>query len=99
MNEDKITDFSDDNPETAVWSVLLDMDIDPLTGLPNRRKGEKVLQNEMDRARVGNSLLSLVFMDIHNFKPVNTKHGHKTGDLVMRLMQFVLVSNGVKKRS
>ena len=83
MNEDEIVDFSSDNPETAVWSVLLDMDIDPLTGLPNRRKGEEVLQKEMDRAKAGNSLLTLVFMDIDNFKPVNTKHGHKTGDSVL----------------
>ncbi len=65
---------------------------DPLTGLLNRRVMETVLQREFNRARRYKSPLSVVFIDLNDFKAVNDTYGHDCGD---DLLQF-LGSNLVK---
>ena len=52
--------------------------IDPLTGLPNRRRLEEEL------ARRGRKI-SLMAVDIDHFKRVNDIHGHAAGDKVLRI--------------
>ena len=56
-------------------------DHDPLTRLPNRR----ALLEELGTATGTRRLtpLALVFLDVDNFKEVNDRHGHLTGDRVL----------------
>lgn len=56
---------------------------DGLTGLFNHRHGEDRLVDEVDRARKFNRNLSLLFIDLDNFKFFNDKHGHLAGDEVL----------------
>jgi len=56
---------------------------DGLTGLFNHRHGEDRLVDEVDRARKFNRDLSLLFIDLDNFKFFNDKHGHLAGDEVL----------------
>ena len=57
---------------------------DPLTGLNNRRALLAEMARELDRvARSGESAL-LLLVDIDHFKAVNDRHGHLTGDAVLR---------------
>ena len=56
---------------------------DGLTGLFNHRHGEDRLADEVDRARKFNRNLSLLFIDLDNFKFFNDKHGHLAGDEVL----------------
>jgi diguanylate cyclase (GGDEF)-like protein len=56
---------------------------DGLTGLFNHRHGEDRLADEVDRARKFNRDLSLLFIDLDNFKFFNDKHGHLAGDEVL----------------
>ena len=53
---------------------------DPLTGLPNRRAFETALNREFSRAKRHSQNLSLVFLDLDNFKQINDRHGHDAGD-------------------
>jgi diguanylate cyclase (GGDEF)-like protein len=53
---------------------------DPLTGLPNRRAFENALNREFSRAKRHSLDLSLVFLDLDNFKWINDCHGHDAGD-------------------
>ncbi|HYL15971.1 MAG TPA: GGDEF domain-containing protein [Terriglobales bacterium] len=54
--------------------------IDPLTQLLNRRAMEQMLDKEVARAnRVGNAL-TLLMIDLDNFKSINTRNGHPGGD-------------------
>lgn len=57
---------------------------DPLTGLQNRRAC--VLRGDVELARMRRSgeCLSLMYIDLDNFKSVNDSHGHKGGDRVLR---------------
>lgn len=57
---------------------------DPLTGLANRRSWDERLENELERARRSAAPVSLVLMDLDNFKDVNDEHGHQAGDRLLR---------------
>ncbi len=57
---------------------------DGLTGLYNRRYAEELLQHEIQRgARYGSSL-SVLLIDVDNFKRVNDGYGHAAGDAVLQ---------------
>ncbi|KAA3629583.1 MAG: sensor domain-containing diguanylate cyclase [Proteobacteria bacterium] len=54
--------------------------IDPLTGVGNRRSLEKALQSELAKARRYGYTASLVSIDLDHFKAINDTHGHAMGD-------------------
>ncbi|MGH7145192.1 MAG: GGDEF domain-containing protein [Planctomycetota bacterium] len=56
---------------------------DALTGAANRRHFRSVLEEVVGRARTARHALSLVYMDLDNFKAVNDRHGHTVGDAVL----------------
>ncbi len=56
---------------------------DPLTGLANRRAFTKRLNGEVERARRHGHLLTLVILDLDEFKGINDTHGHQVGDHVL----------------
>jgi diguanylate cyclase (GGDEF)-like protein len=60
---------------------------DHLTGALSRQAFDIRLQEEMERARLYQYNLSLVFLDIDHFKNVNDTYGHARGDEV--LISFV----------
>ncbi len=53
---------------------------DPLTGLANRRIFDQTLERECSRVRRTNSQLSLLMIDVDNFKALNDSEGHQKGD-------------------
>ena len=64
--------------------------VDPLTGLFNRRFLGARLEEEIGRARRHNLDLSLLNIDVDNFKALNDLHGHLAGDAVLRGVAKVL---------
>ncbi|MCR4441547.1 MAG: diguanylate cyclase [Peptococcaceae bacterium] len=56
---------------------------DPLTGILNRWAFMERLESEIQRSRRFKSPLTLVIMDIDDFKRVNDTHGHQVGDKVI----------------
>jgi len=59
---------------------------DPLTGLYNSRHLFNQLEKELNRAKRYLHPLSLMFIDIDNFKSVNDTYGHMMGDKVLSLI-------------
>lgn len=57
---------------------------DPLTDLYNRRAMEQTLEREFSRAQRYCSHLSLAFVDLDLFKPVNDTYGHDCGDALLK---------------
>ena len=57
---------------------------DPLTGLLNRRVMEAVLTREFNREKRYGGNLSVVFLDLDNFKRVNDIYGHDSGDGLLK---------------
>jgi diguanylate cyclase (GGDEF)-like protein/PAS domain S-box-containing protein len=58
---------------------------DELTGLPNRRAWEELLDREMRIARRTGLPLSVVMLDLDYFKAYNDHHGHQGGDRLLWL--------------
>ena len=57
---------------------------DPLTGLCNRREFEVCARRELSRAHRSRAAVSLLMMDIDQFKAINDEHGHDAGDEVLK---------------
>ena len=58
--------------------------VDGLTGLANRRHADETLASELARAQRLGGPVGLILADVDDFKTVNDRHGHSTGDIVLR---------------
>jgi diguanylate cyclase (GGDEF)-like protein len=76
---------------TAHEKMRLAASRDPLTGLLNRRVMESVLNREFRRAVRYKSPLSVVFLDLDDFKGVNDRYGHDVGDDLLKYVADHLV--------
>jgi diguanylate cyclase (GGDEF)-like protein len=63
---------------------------DSLTGLYNRRAFEKKMTDEFERANRYGHPLSLLMLDIDNFKIINDTYGHHGGDAALVKISQVL---------
>jgi diguanylate cyclase (GGDEF)-like protein len=93
-------DFSSDQRESAGWlvghavialanaqrhrTVEQQALVDGLTGLANRRLCTAALEKEVARAGRFGEPLALVLADIDDFKNINDRWGHPTGDEVLK---------------
>jgi len=66
---------------------------DRLTGIANRETLLTTLSAEVDRATRHHKWLSVAFIDIDRFKPINDTYGHKAGDAVLRQMAAIIADN------
>jgi diguanylate cyclase (GGDEF)-like protein len=67
--------------------------VDALTQLPNRRDFHETAAAEIARARRYGHPLTLIFLDLDNFKSVNDLDGHDAGDRVLRSVGETLRKN------
>lgn len=58
--------------------------VDELTGVFNRRGFEEKLEEAMARARRSGASFALLYIDLDGFKAINDRHGHETGDRLLR---------------
>ncbi|MGU5769625.1 GGDEF domain-containing protein [Aeromonas sp. YN13HZO-058] len=65
---------------------------DPLTGLANRRLFNSFLHNEWRRSMREHTPLSLIMLDLDNFKACNDHLGHQMGDGSLQLVGHLLQS-------
>lgn len=63
---------------------------DGLTGLTNHREFYAVLRTELARARRYSHAVSLLMIDVDNFKEFNDRHGHMEGDRALRTIAGIL---------
>lgn len=59
---------------------------DPLTGVANRRHFVEMVKAEMVRSSRYDKPLSILMMDIDQFKEVNDVYGHQAGDIILHAL-------------
>ena len=67
------------------------VDIDPLTDVLNRRGFARELKRSLAYVKRYGTSAALVYVDLDEFKPVNDRHGHGAGDLVLKAIAATLV--------
>jgi diguanylate cyclase (GGDEF)-like protein len=66
---------------------------DPLTEIYNRRSLDEIVGRFISHARRRKSSLTFLMIDVDQFKEVNSRFGHLTGDLVLAEMAGLLKSS------
>ncbi len=66
--------------------------IDPLTNIANRRYFDQYIKNEWNRSIRNKDYISILMIDIDNFKLLNDTYGHMQGDACLKA-----VANTLKK--
>jgi len=66
------------------------MERDSLTGLYNHTKIKEQLEIEVSRAKRQDEGLALAMIDLDNFKSINDRYGHPTGDRVLKSLARLL---------
>lgn len=88
-----VEDLARKNSELERLSLL-----DSLTGVPNRRYFDKIIQQEWSRAARERLPIAVVMIDIDCFKAYNDTYGHQRGDLCLQKVAAALGS-GLKRPS
>lgn len=68
-------------------------EIDPLTGLFNRRGLTERLERELARQARQQDGLGILLLDLDFFKQVNDQYGHAAGDVALQVLSGVLQAN------
>ncbi|HEB13075.1 MAG TPA: diguanylate cyclase [Actinobacteria bacterium] len=63
---------------------------DGLTGLYNHREFQRLLRQEIERSKRSEDPISLLFLDIDNFKQFNDTFGHKQGDMALETISRLI---------
>ncbi len=67
------------------------IDIDPLTDTLNRRGFERELKRSLAYVKRYGTSAALIYVDLDEFKPVNDRHGHAAGDVVLKAIAAALL--------
>ncbi|MGM0641121.1 MAG: ligand-binding sensor domain-containing protein [Thermotogota bacterium] len=70
---------------------------DALTGVFNRRYFDSLMEDYLKLSKRGEAYLSLIMMDLDDFKDINDNFGHLAGDYILKDLSDVI--NSVLKRS
>ncbi len=67
--------------------------IDPLTSIANSRAFYETANMEFEKIRRHGSPISILYMDLDNFKEVNDTLGHSTGDRLLNMVAWTIYKN------
>ncbi|UOD32872.1 EAL domain-containing protein [Massilia violaceinigra] len=85
-----------------IEQALREVNIDRLTGLPNRNVFQDRLEMDIKKAHRSGLPLALLFIDLDHFKEINDTLGHQVGDMLLkqvgqRLQTYVRESDTVAR--
>lgn len=75
------------------YKLRLSSSVDKLTGTLTRKYLEEALDEQIEKSSLDESKFSLIMYDLDNFKIINDKFGHRTGDYALKRVCDVVLSN------
>ena len=66
---------------------------DPLTGAANSRAFQEIAQRELERSQRYGRATTVSYIDLDNFKLVNDRYGHRTGDELLQVVVSTMLRN------
>ncbi len=88
--------FTDNTSKAAMIERLAEIEriayVDPLTGLANRRYTEIALASRHEEMQRYGWPYGVIYIDIDDFKQVNDRYGHDTGDEVLGMVAKTLAN-------
>lgn len=69
---------------TAIGKILRISNLDPLTGLANRTLFFENLKTALNKARLHDQKVALLFLDIDNFRGIKDSMGYDVGDMLLQ---------------
>jgi diguanylate cyclase (GGDEF)-like protein len=84
---------SRDRTEVLTAELALQARTDSLTGLANRREFDLELAHACASARRYQTPLSLLSLDVDQFKTINDTHGHAAGDTALQVVAAICRAN------
>src|SRR5262249_24654629 len=66
------------------------IETDPLLDILNRRGFERELNRALAHVKRYQATAGLIFIDLHNFKTINDRHGHLAGDAMLKAVAATL---------
>ncbi|WP_051654139.1 diguanylate cyclase [Persephonella sp. KM09-Lau-8] len=66
---------------------------DPLTGIYNKGKFNRILEEELKKVKRYGRPLGLIIFDIDHFKKINDTYGHQVGDYVLKTIAKIVKEN------
>jgi diguanylate cyclase (GGDEF)-like protein/PAS domain S-box-containing protein len=90
---EKALQASEEKLRTALENEKNVSRVDFLTQIANRRAFSEILDLEIKRSRRYRRPLALAYIDLDNFKQVNDRLGHETGDELLRLTAQTIRAN------
>lgn len=88
--DNEITELKSTHLETVSKQLLTLSHEDPLTQLANRRYFQEMLTTELQRALRSKEPLSLLMLDLDQFKSFNDAYGHQAGDDCLKRISHCL---------
>jgi diguanylate cyclase (GGDEF)-like protein len=85
--------YAVDNLDMTIRSLGELSGTDYLTGLYNRREGEKRLAEDIARAKRSGGVLTVGVVDVNKFKSINDRYGHHAGDVCIQHVASVTGRN------
>lgn len=67
--------------------------VDPLTGVYNRRAFTTFFERELEKQRRYDTVMSMMMVDVDDFKEINDRYGHTVGDEVLVAVAKTLAQN------
>jgi diguanylate cyclase (GGDEF)-like protein len=84
---------SEEELEKSIETLNKKLVVDELTGIYNRRFINERLPADIFFASMNNTRLSLIMIDVDNFKNINDRYSHMAGDLVLKEVSNIMVSS------
>ena len=73
-----------------IQNLEIESSVDPLTGSYNRRYFYKIAEYIAEKAKIEGAPLSIIMIDIDNFKHINDIYGHQAGDYVLKSLTSIV---------